>query len=321
MDLFNFIFYLLILLLSLFILGKSAVFLVTAITRIGVILRLSQFLTGFILLGIATSTPEISVAINSTLANNPQLSLGNLLGANVVLLTFITGLAAVISNGVKIHQELSQPSRLIQIALLVTAPLPLLLDSNLSRTDGLFLMLLYLVYLIYVYRQRPNSSPPLTENLLNYKIINTLALLATGSIGIFLGAKAVVFTSLQLAEILKIPTLAVGLLVLSIGTNIPEISITLAALKKHHTNLIFGDVLGSAASNTLIIALIALVSPFKITTWAAYQTTSIFLVFALFLFFTFTRSKKFLSRLEGFFLLSLYVAFVTSELISAYLNP
>jgi cation:H+ antiporter len=231
MLLLNILFYVLLLLLSLFILGKSASFLITAITRIGFFLRLSQFLTGFILLGVATSTPEISVAINSTLSQNPQLSLGNLIGANVVLLTLISGIAAILAKGVEIKKDLSNPGRLFQIGLLISAPLPLLLDSYLSRLDGVFLLFLYVIYIYYIYRQRPNQSPPLTEQLLNYKIINTLLLALTGIIGLFLSSKAVVFSSLKIAEFFNAPVLIVGLLILSVGTNLPEITITFTAIK------------------------------------------------------------------------------------------
>jgi cation:H+ antiporter len=320
MLLLNILFYVLLLLLSLFILGKSASFLITAITRIGFFLRLSQFLTGFILLGVATSTPEISVAINSTLSQNPQLSLGNLIGANVVLLTLISGIAAILAKGVEIKKDLSNPGRLFQIGLLISAPLPLLLDSYLSRLDGVFLLFLYVIYIYYIYRQRPNQSPPLTEQLLNYKIINTLLLALTGIIGLFLSSKAVVFSSLKIAEFFNAPVLIVGLLILSVGTNLPEITITFTAIKKHHANLVLGDVLGSASTNTLIIAILAIIHPFGISSFSAYETSSVFLIITLIAFYVMTHTKNRLSPVEGYVLLCIYVAFLTSEIVSSFIK-
>lgn len=317
----NYFFAPLILILGLLILGKSAHFVVSAVTRMGHALKISQFITGFIILGVATSTPEIFVGLQSALQGTPQLSLGNLFGANIVLLTLIAGTAAVINRGITIRQELSHPGRIVQIGMLILAPLILLVDSRLSRLDALFLALLYLGYLIYVYRLRPKDSPPLSSELFNHKVLHTAFLAAAGFVGLIVASKAVVYSSLQIAALVHIPPVVVGTLLLSIGTNLPEISVVLSAVRHHHTNLVIGDVLGSASTNTLVIALVAGLHPFAIGEWAVFQTTAIFMVASAVAFFIFTRSGKNLSRREGLVLLALYVGFVTAEIVSTYFTP
>src|SRR3989344_7956519 len=147
MTIFSLSYYFLILAVSLFALGKSAEYLVTPVTRLGFILRLSQFITGFILLGITTSIPEISVAVNSIANSTPELSLGNLLGANIVLMTLVAGLTAIVAHGIILKHEFRQPLRIAQIAILIFSPIIVLIDSHLSRLDGLFLLGLYAGYL------------------------------------------------------------------------------------------------------------------------------------------------------------------------------
>jgi cation:H+ antiporter len=312
-DLVNIIFYLLVLAIGLFVLGKSAHYLIIAVTRLGNNLRISQFITGFVILGIATSLPEIFIGINSALTDIPQLSLGNLLGANIVLLTLIAGSAALLNRGINVKQEFGHGGRLLQIVTLILAPLIVLLDSHLSRIDSLFLVILYVGYLIYVYKFTPKDSPPVGTSLMNHKFLHTLFLCIAGFLGLIVASKAVVFSSLKMATMFNIPTVIVGTLLLSLGTNLPEISVVIAAVKKHRTNLVIGDVLGSASTNTLVIAMVGLIKPFTLSNPEIFRSTAIFMTVAVVLFFLLTKSKNKLTVVEGLILLTLYLVFILSE--------
>jgi cation:H+ antiporter len=312
--------YLLVLILSLFILGKSAEFLITAITRVGLQLKLSQFITGFILLGITTSTPEITVAINSVLAQTPQLSLGNLLGANIVLITLVAGGTAILTRGVTLKAGFQSSLRLAQVGLLIFSPVVVLFDSRLSRLDGLFLLLLYVSYIMYLYRLNSKSSPPLESQFSNHKLLHFLILSFVGLLGVVIASKVVVSSSLALTRVFSVPPVIIGLIVLAIGTNLPEIFIAVTAVRKKHSDLVLGDVLGSAATNTGIIALLGLVAPFDLNFGDSYPITSLFLVASLLLFIAFTRSKNRLAPWEGAFLVGLYVAYLTTEMVTNFLT-
>lgn len=312
--------YSVVLLVGLYILSKSASFLITATLRLGHILRLSQFVTGFIILGVTTSTPEISIAVSSLLSGTPQLSLGNLMGANIVLLTLIAGIAAIIGRGVTIKHELKSTAQIAQIALLILAPLILLLDQHLSRLDAIFLAVLYIAYLTHLYHLRPQAQPP-SDFTTNHHFFHTLFLIVMGLLGIILSSKAIVASSLYLSQTLGIAPSAIGVLLLSLGTNLPEISVILAAVRQHQADLIIGDVLGSAAANTAIIALLGLFSPFRLENFLTIQTTGIFLVLSLIAFIIMTRTKNRLSPMEGAVCLGLYIAFLISESFLLYLKP
>jgi len=316
----NLIFQFLILLLSLFILGKSAHYMVSVVTRIGHHLHLSQFVTGFIILGVATSTPEIFIGIQSAVSGTPQLSLGNLFGANIILLTLISGLAAVLNCGINVKAEMAHNHRLVQISLLILSPLILLVDSRLSRLDALFLVVMYVGYLIYTYKQQPADSPVLKKPLLSHKTWPIAFLGIIGLLGLVVSARAVVITGVNLATLLHIPPLIVGTLLLSLGTNLPELSVVFAAIRHHHPNLVVGDVLGSASTNTLVIALLGLISPFVISEWAILESAGIMMVVVLAVFFYFAKTKDKLSFREGLILIGLYIAFLTSQVASLYLR-
>lgn len=320
MAIVNFVFQWVVLIIGLYVLSKSAQFVVTAVTRIGHSLRISQFVTGFVILGVATSFPEMFVGIQSALSHTPQLSLGNLFGANIVLLTLVSGLAAFLNRGVSIKQEMTHSNRLLHISALVLAPLILLIDSQLSRIDAVFLAVMYIGYLIYTYKQQPKQSQPLNQPLLNHKIFHTTFLAVAGFVGLIVAAKAVVFSGVNIANLLHVPTLIVGTVLLSIGTNLPEISVAIVAIRKHHTNLVIGDVLGSISTNTLVIAILGGIAPFSISEWGILESAGLMMVISLGVFFWFAKTKDRLSFTEGLILIGLYVAFLTSQLLSLYLK-
>lgn len=316
----NLVFQVLVLLLGLFILGKSAQFVVTAVTRIGHSLRISQFVTGFVILGVATSLPEMFVGVQSALLNTPQLSLGNLFGANVVLLTLISGLAAFLNRGVSIKQEMAHSNRLLHISVLVLAPLVLLIDAHLSRLDAAFLAIMYLGYLLFTYKQGPPKSQahPLSRPLMNHQVFHTAFLATAGLVGLLVASKAVVFSGVNIASILHIPTLIIGTVFLSIGTNLPEISVVVAAIRRHHTNLVIGDVLGSVSTNTLVMAMLGGIAPFSTSELGIIESAGIAMIISLAVFMWFAKTKDRLSYREGLVLIGLYVAFLTSQAASLY---
>ncbi len=315
MSLFLIIFYLVVFVIGLFFLAKSSQYVVLIVTRIGHQLKLSQFITGFVILGVATSSPEIFISINSAFSGVPQLSLGNLIGANLVLITLIAGMAALLGHGVNVRQELGHWGRIIQVALLILSPLVVLADGYLTRWDSLFLFIFYVGYTIYLYHFAPANSPPLATELMDHNFLHNIFLAAAGLIGLIISSKAVVFSSLALAGFLKVSSVAIGTIILAVGTNLPEMGVVWAAIRHHHPNLVIGDVLGSAATNTLIIALLGFISPFRITDQILFQVSALFMVIGVLLFFTLTKSKNVLTRFEGGILIGFYLAAVVTEIL------
>jgi len=84
------------------VLAVSGSFLVKSLTKISKFLRLEEFSVGFIIMAIATSVPEIFVGISSAIAKNPSISLGNIIGSNIVDLTLVGGIIILLSSGRKI---------------------------------------------------------------------------------------------------------------------------------------------------------------------------------------------------------------------------
>lgn len=314
MDILNIIWHLLLFVSGIFLLAKSSNFVIITITRVGHELRISEFITGFVILGVATSFPEIFIGITSAIDKIPELSLGNLLGADVVLLTLIAGIAAISASGIYVKQELGNKLRAMQVGLLIFCPMLFLWDSYLSRWDGIILIGLYLGYNYFLYKSAPNNSPPLKDQLLNHRLWHSVVLAVVGFVGLIISSKMVVTSSLAVSAMFHVAPVVVGTLILGLGTNLPEMALVWAAIRKRHKNLVIGDVLGSAATNTFIVGMLGVLSPFKISNPALYLTLTIYMGISIVTFFMFSRSSYRLTRLEGVGLLSLYVSSVITQL-------
>ncbi len=148
--------------LLLVILILSGILTTISISKVSSYLKLGHFVAGFIIMAIATGTPELVIGISSVLEGVPEVSLGNVLGSNVVNLSLIIGSAVLIAGevsfGGKIKDELIYP---FFIALL---PIPMVLDGVLSNFDGLFLIIVFIAYCLLVYRRSDFEEERVGEN-------------------------------------------------------------------------------------------------------------------------------------------------------------
>jgi len=300
---------------SLLALAKLAEVIIKSLKEIAQILNWSTFIVAFLVLGAATSTPELLVGVNASLDKTPLLSLGNLMGATIVLLTLITGLSATFSGRIAIDHLFAKEDLTITNIVLV-APILLLYDSVLSRFDSVIVIIIYGLYVYHVYSGRHKLGNPELNANVNANLSKSIFIFFTGLVGIALASKFAVDSAIIVGTYFSVPLLLLGVLVFSIGTNFPEIVVAFMAIRKRQKNIITGNVLGSAATNSLIIAIVSLISPIQIYDMKLFYLSAAFYMLAVFTFSYFVKSKDDITRREGFLLLSIYGFFVISEIIN-----
>jgi cation:H+ antiporter len=312
----------LILHLIIFLIASGAIwyfagFLIDAVGDLSQGSRRHNFLVAFFVLGLLTSVGELSVAVNAVALGLPAVSAGNLIGASIFLLLFIIPFLAAAGRGLTVDQIL--PRRIFIFTLVVIfAPVLLVLDGVVSGGDGLLALLLYVALLLALIREpelmrRPASDPEQEARSLG-RIARSLFSILIGALLIFVAGDILVDEASFFAERLSIPSSIIGLVLLSIGTNIPEIVIAVRAIWRRQSDIAFGDYLGSAVANTPIFSLLAIgAAPFAFWAPGIYLTTVIFGA-GLVLFYFFIQSKRHLSRAEGAILLGLYFIFLTVQI-------
>lgn len=307
----NIIFYL----FSFLVIWFGAGMVVSSVDRISHKLNLSAFAVSFFLLGILTSVPEISVGINSVIQNDPDIFIGNLIGGVVVIFLLVIPILAIWGKGIKLVHQMENKN-LIFALLVIAAPTIFVLDGRVGFTEGLFSIILYSV-LVYVVEKKKGLFEKVKDKIMdgNNHILEDLLKILGGVVTIFLASKFVVNGTVYFSQFFHISEFLLSLVVVSLGTNLPELSLVVRSLAMKKKDVAFGDYLGSAAANTLIFGALVLLSGGNVVTENHFLQTFIIVIGGLWMFFLFARSKNDVSRKEGLILLGLYIFFLIVEFV------
>ncbi|MFH1399711.1 MAG: calcium/sodium antiporter [Candidatus Woesearchaeota archaeon] len=297
--------------ISCIILVKSSSFLVKSLLKISQYLNLNEFTVGFIIMAVSTSLPELFIGITSAINKTPELTVGNVIGSNILDLTLIVGIVAILAKGIKITSKIIKRDVFYMLAILVV-PLLLALDRTLSRIDGIILVLIFVLYIWQMIKQERRFHK--TMNTVNKQEALSFLFIAFVSIIILLvSSKFVVEFATSLSVDLGIPHILIGLFIISVGTCLPELITGTKAVLARHDELAMGDLLGSVITNsTLVLGTAAIIYPLSIDI-VIFFSSGIFMVLMAFIFMTFAESEKGISWKEGMSLILLYLFFVIIE--------
>ncbi len=270
--------------------------------------RVSPGIIGATVAAFATSSPELTVAINAAMAGRPQISFGDALGSNVVNVALILAIVLLISG---IQSPRDSIKRDFPVALLVPVIIGVLfLDGVLSRIDGLLLLGMFLAWLIAVIiearKQRSAAEKVLGERrgwlAAILCIIGLVLLVAAGRL-IVAGAKGIAI-SLGISEFVT------GAIIVAVGTSVPELATTIVAKLRGHDEVGIGTILGSNIFNgLLIVPVAAIICPISVD----WRKVAVALVFGLLaVVFTFPTRRGFIERRRGVLLLVLYAVYLVT---------
>lgn len=274
-------------------------------------LHLSSYTVGFIIVGIICILPETFISFNAVLEGIPSFGLGTLLGSNVADLTLIFALIVLFSGrNLKVEGKIIKNDSLYPFLFLL--PVALGLDGYFSRIDGAALLISGIVFYYVVLkdgRRRAVSVP--TEPV---RVKNAFMLLF-GMAVLFVGAHFTVTSATSLAFLWGMSPVLIGMLVVSLGTTIPELLFSLKSVKQGNDALAIGDILGSVlADATVVIGILALLQPFAFPKAIIY-VAGVFMVISAFILFSFMRSGRVLTKREAFTLCFFWLTFVLVQFV------
>jgi len=299
--------------------------LVSTLIDVAKYLHWREFIIAFFVMAFAGALPNLFVDINAALHHLPQISFGDVVGANLVDLTLVLAIAVLFGSGpLPAESEMVQRSAVFTAAIAVL-PILLVWDGRLNRVDGIILLGAFALYSWWlfskeerfkkVYAGRPKSIKNPFGLLLDAgKIVVFLALLLIASYFVINSAQ---YFSSQLGISLSL----VGILIVGIGNCFPEMYFSIISAKRGENWMILGDLMGSVIiCATMVLGIIALISPFQINDLSPFLITRIFTIIAALLFILFIRTGKRVTRIEGLLFLSIYVLFLLTEIFFPYLR-
>ena len=297
-----------------FFLVKSAQFAVKSLGKLACFFGYSEFTIGFILMATATSVPELFVGISSALQKAPTLSLGNIIGSNIINLTLVAGFVAFSLKGIEFQGKI-QREEVFYMLFIGLMPLLMLADGLLSRLEGGVLLLIYLIYMINIISKRKVFRKQMKNKYKKVEISKSFLIFFFSFLGLIISANLLASSAIFLATRFSIPLVLVGILAVSLSTSLPELAFEYHAVKTSHQGMALGDLLGSVISNsTLVLGITAILYPISVLERKIFFRNALFLSFVLFIFTIFSLRGKGLSRKEGAFILGLYIAFVILNL-------
>ena len=287
------------------LLVKGADWFVDGASGIAAKLHIPQLVIGLTIVAMGTSAPEAAVSISAALKGSADITIGNIVGSNILNILIILGLASAI---VPIAVAKSTIRIDIPFMLAITGVLLALgWDQTITLADGLIMLALfvgYLGYMLYMAKKGGEDG----EEIKDLKLWQALLYTVVGLALIVWGANIAVDAATALARIFGLSERFIGLTVVALGTSLPELFTSVAAARKGNADIAIGNIVGSNIFNILfIVGLSAMIVPvpftpnFRIDTVVAFAAGVMLLLCSL-------RQKK-LVRWHGIAMLLAYGAY------------
>lgn len=243
---------LLMLALGFVLLVKGADWFVDGAAGVANKFKIPQLIIGLTIVAMGTSAPEAAVSISAALKGSAEITIGNIVGSNILNILIILGLTAVITPVAvaKSTIRVDIPFMLaISILLLVQG-----LDGSVTLLDGIVLLVVFAGYLTYlVINARKNPEQLEEEQIKNQSIWMCLLWTAIGLVAIILGSNFSVDAASNIARILGLSERFIGLTIVALGTSLPELVTSVMAARKGNADIAIGNIVGSNIFNILFV--------------------------------------------------------------------
>jgi cation:H+ antiporter len=306
----NELLFVIFLIAGLYVLIKGGDTLIRGAESLSVSYNIDPFAIGLTVVAFGTSLPEFFVSFIGNLSGKDDIAIGNILGSNVANIALILGISAVMTPVImdKVTMKYDLP---ITLAVSLTFYL-FMFDGNITRINGIILTVMFGLYIYYVaWRARTFNEELLEEEIeTNTSRIKDFVLILAGIVGLYIGSDLTIRGASGIARVLGVSELAIGLTIVSVGTSLPELVATIAAIRKNNHKIGVGNIIGSNVFNILfVLGLSSMVKPFAVNPdnirfWGPLM------LFATLLLFPLSYKKNKITKASGVFLLVFYSIYV-----------
>ena len=249
-----------LLILGFVMLIKGADWFVDGAAGIAARFGIPQLVIGLTIVAMGTSAPEAAVSITAAKLGNAGITIGNILGSNILNVLLILGITAVITTVAVQKSTVKIEMPFMHVITIVLAVLGLT-DGEIVLWEGIVLWALFLVYLGYLFRMAKNGSAE-EEEVEMQPLWKQILMLVIGIVCIVSGSDLTVDNATILAEALGMDDRLIGLTIVAFGTSLPELVTSVAAAKKGNADIAIGNIVGSNIFNILfVVGTTALITP------------------------------------------------------------
>ena len=310
---------------GLILLTAGAEFLVRGASRLAGIAGISPLVIGLTVVAYGTSSPELAVSVAAAYSGQADIALGNVIGSNIFNVLFVLGLCSLIAP-LRVTQQLIW----LDVPLMIGASVLLVvmgIDGTISRFDAVILLSGAILYTIFAVKQGRREGAAVEKEYADEFGAKSkrsswplqLVLIVVGLAMLVFGARWLVDGAVEIAKLLGISELVIGLTIIAAGTSLPELATSVIASIRGERDIAVGNVVGSCLFNILaVLGLASIVSPAGVTVAPPVLTFDIPVMLAAALacapiFFT----GHFIARWEGAVFLLYYFAYTAYLILNA----
>ncbi|UZR95589.1 calcium/sodium antiporter [Chondrinema litorale] len=313
----------LFLIAGLIILIAGGDILVRGASNIALRLKISPLVIGLTIVAFGTSSPELFISVQSALQGSPDMTMGNVIGSNICNLALVLGLTAVFSpininsNSIRIDWPMAMGSSFLLYVLV--------LENYLERQEGILFVIILIAYIFYLIRKSRQASKAIEaekeETVIEEKtpLIKwgaDFGLIIIGCLGLYFGSEWFVGSAKDIFIRMGVSERIIGIVVLAIGTSLPELVTSIVAALKKNTDLAIGNLMGSNIFNVLsILGITSIIKDIHVS--SAIMGDMFWMLGVTLALLPLMVFKKRLGRLQGSILLSIYFYYTYSILIAA----
>ncbi|MBU1658366.1 calcium/sodium antiporter [bacterium] len=294
----------------------GADFIIKESERIALHFNISHFVIGATLVAFGTSLPEMAASMMASAQGKSDMAVANVVGSVIFNITLVLGVVFFISKKMVPNRDLfSLDSAWVIIPLVLF--FIMVQDGEIGRIDGMLYLLLMVSYLIFLFKNaREDLEGDIDEELIKekFKWGKTILLLAIGFILTIGGANFVVESGTNIARTFGVSEWLIGLFLIALGTSLPELVVSIVAIKKGNAEMSIGNIIGSNVANfSMVLGSASLLSPLTIDLIATkfdmliMVAASIALVFIL--------ANKLYNKAGAIFLLIILALFIQNSVL------
>lgn len=287
---------------------------INALGFLGQAFKMKRELLITLIIGFAVSIPELLIAVNALMMGQPEVAIGNAIGTGLVLMTLIAGIVAIYTRNFKTNKMFTK-SHLVYMSLAATLFIILAFDGRISRSDGVLLIIAYVVYLIILLSNKSNYSIIANAKPNKNKLFLNIIFVVFGLVAAFFAAYFANYIAKEIYVATNFSLFFIGLILMAPLGAVPELIFEMELNKEGKSSLTLGELFTSIVTNTtLIIGITALISPISIASNIVFYFAAFFFVMMLIIFNIYIHSKHSLDWKEGVILVLAYLVFLLSTI-------
>ncbi len=282
--------------------------------RIALKFQIPEFIIGATLIALGTSLPEMAASIVASYNGRAEIAVANVIGSNVLNITLVLATVFLIAKNINPNRDFfAKDSTWALMPVLVFVLM--IIDGVISRFDAILLLLLmgaYLMFLLNDAKNIPESDIEKHDDT-DFSWSKSLPLLLAGIILVIVGAHFTVESASTIAKSFGISEWVIGIIMISLGTSLPELTVSISAAIKGKVDMAIGNIIGSNMANTtIVLGAAALVNPLSVDATSYLFDIATMLVATLIL--VFITANKLYNKSAGVSLIIILGLFLNNTL-------